>query len=365
MTFIFWHPILCKLQSAYLRNIAEKHNVILVVERKLNSLRVEQGFEIPDYGKVEVIIAPNELQINNLFQISDAVHIISGVWAYKMPNKALKLAIKKCLPVGLFAESFNWMGTKGKLRFIKYWLFKILYGKHIRFILTTGKRGQWCFESVGFKKSIIYDWAYISETPELPKLTQFEEKRKPQLIFIGQIDVRKNILSLVNVCKYLGIINQLRIIGGGTLLPGLKKAIENTDCQYLGEVIQDKSYQNQIVADSDVLILPSLYDGWGAVINEALMCGTPVIASDNCGSSILIQNERGRIFSIKNNNLEKVLSDFIKELPYSIEKREKIRNWALQNISGEVVAKYFDEIMQYVFAGTPQRPVAPWLNVLQ
>ena len=33
---------------------------------------------------------------------------------------------------------------------------------------------------------------------------------------------------------------------------------------------------------ADVLILPSRWDGWGAVVNEALMLGTPVIVSDAC-----------------------------------------------------------------------------------
>jgi glycosyltransferase involved in cell wall biosynthesis len=362
MTFIFWQPILCKLQSAYIRNIAEKHRVILVAEKKLNSLRIEQGFKVPDYGKVEVIVAPDELQINQLFQLSDVVHIISGVWAYNLPNKALRLAIKHHQPIGLFSESFNWTGLKGKFRFVKYWWFRFKYARYIRFILTTGKRGRWCFETVGFDKSIIYDWAYISETPQLPKIAQPNEKRKPQMLFIGQINTRKNILFLVDVCKRLGIINQLRIIGGGKCLVELKKNIENTDCQYLGEVIQDKSHQNQIIADSDVLILPSLYDGWGAVVNEALMCGTPAIVSNHCGASVLLQSERGRVFSIENDDLEEVLSNFIKELPYNIDKRKKIRDWALQNISGEVAAKYFNEIMQYVFNRAGQRPVAPWLK---
>ena len=33
------------------------------------------------------------------------------------------------------------------------------------------------------------------------------------------------------------------------------------------------------------MILPSDFDGWGAVVNEALLCGVPVIASDACGAS--------------------------------------------------------------------------------
>ncbi len=45
-------------------------------------------------------------------------------------------------------------------------------------------------------------------------------------------------------------------------------------------------------AMSDVLILPSRSEVWGLVINEALACGVPVIATDACGAAPdLIQHE--------------------------------------------------------------------------
>jgi glycosyltransferase involved in cell wall biosynthesis len=140
----------------------------------------------------------------------------------------------------------------------------------------------------------------------------------------------------------------------------LQQAIRNTKCNYWGKVPNQEVHK--IIADSDVLILPSIYDGWGAVVNEALMCGTPVIASNNCGSSILLQSIRGRVFSIEKDNLDEVLQGFLSVLPYDINKRKEIKNWALQNISGEAAAKYFDEIIADVVGNTFQRPVVPWLS---
>jgi hypothetical protein len=83
---------------------------------------------------------------------------------------------------------------------------------------------------------------------------------------------------------------------------------------------------------------------------------------NNSGSSILLQGIRGRVFSIKKDNLEEVLQGFLPILPYDGNKREEIKNWALQNISGETAAKYFDEIISDVMGNTTQRPVAPWLS---
>lgn len=38
----------------------------------------------------------------------------------------------------------------------------------------------------------------------------------------------------------------------------------------------------------DLLVLPSLYDGWGTVVNEALQNGMRVLCSDACGASVLL-----------------------------------------------------------------------------
>jgi glycosyltransferase involved in cell wall biosynthesis len=357
MTFIFWQNVLSIHQSTFLRNLAETHNVILVSETEMSAIRIKRGFYIPDYGKVQVVVSPNEDKVAELFKL-DAIHIISGVHAYKLPSRAVNLAVKKKLTVGIFSEPFNWMGIKGKLRFVKYWLFCIRYSNHISFILTTGKRGRWCFESVGFKKSVIYDWAYFTETHTVA--IHENQTKNPKLLFIGSIDENKNILHLISVCKKLGCIDYLSIVGTGPLENQLQQDIKSTKCNYLGKVSNQDVHK--IIADSDVLILPSLYDGWGAVVNEALMCGTPVIASNNCGSSILLRGIRGRVFSIKENNLEDVLRDFMAVLPYNMGQREDIKKWALQNISGETAAKYFEAIIQHVLKKTPQRPMASWLS---
>jgi glycosyltransferase involved in cell wall biosynthesis len=304
-----------------------------------------------------VIISPNENEIAKLFNM-DAIHVVSGVQAFKLPSKAFDLAVKKNLTVGIFSEPFNWMGVKGKLRFLKYWLFHTRYSKYISFILTTGKRGRWCFESVGINKSIIYDWAYFTETHTVTVHVNQNEDFK--LLFIGSIDERKNILYLISTCKKLGLIDYLNIIGTGPLENQLRQAMENTKCNYLGKVPNQDVHR--IIAASDVLILPSIYDGWGAVVNEALMCGTPVIASNNCGSSTLLQGIRGRVFSIKRNNLEEVLQDFLSDLPYKADKRKEIKDWAMQNISGTIATKYFNDIIKHVLHESLNRPIVPWLS---
>jgi glycosyltransferase involved in cell wall biosynthesis len=49
---------------------------------------------------------------------------------------------------------------------------------------------------------------------------------------------------------------------------------------------------------SDVFVLPSTYEPRGAVINEAMSCGLPVIVTDRCGSigDIVLDGENAFIY---------------------------------------------------------------------
>lgn len=68
------------------------------------------------------------------------------------------------------------------------------------------------------------------------------------------------------------------------------------------------------LAKSDVLVLPSKSEPWGLVVNEAMVCGMPVIVSETCGCAPdLVQNDRnGFTFDPKNQGeLENRLQFFI------------------------------------------------------
>jgi glycosyltransferase involved in cell wall biosynthesis len=110
----------------------------------------------------------------------------------------------------------------------------------------------------------------------------------------------------------------------------------------------------------DVTLLPSRKDGWGAVVNESLMAGTPVICSSACGAAELIRQPwLGTVFRAgRADDLAKALKHWIDLGPRSPAERERIRNWA-SCISGQAVAKYFAAIMDHIYSNSA-RPVAPW-----
>ena len=56
--------------------------------------------------------------------------------------------------------------------------------------------------------------------------------------------------------------------------------------------------------DSDVLVLPSLGEGFGLVVTEALACGLPVIVTPNVGASDLVHDgQEGFVVPVRSADL--------------------------------------------------------------
>jgi glycosyltransferase involved in cell wall biosynthesis len=62
----------------------------------------------------------------------------------------------------------------------------------------------------------------------------------------------------------------------------VNRAVQGGRVTYTGQV--DRPAVQRLYADSDVLVLPSRYEVWGLVINEALEHGLPVVATQAVGA---------------------------------------------------------------------------------
>ncbi|MGH9904076.1 MAG: glycosyltransferase, partial [Pyrinomonadaceae bacterium] len=115
------------------------------------------------------------------------------------------------------------------------------------------------------------------------------------------------------------------------------------------------------LAAADLLVLPSRWDGWGLVVNEAFAAGVPVIVSDCCGAADLIDHGvNGYVFrSERVNELRDCVFDFLN--------RETDRSSLAKNasemgnrISTELAAPYFIACLKHVLGLSPQKPIPPW-----
>lgn len=360
-TFIFWQNIISIHQAPFLSNLAENSEVILIVEKEMDQRRIMDGWEIPNLGKCHIYIEPNNKQINSIFGKQNAIHIFSGFRSYNLCSKAFDIALKRKLPIGIMSEPFNWIGIKGKLRYVRHLYFRYKYENKISFILAIGNKGRWCFEKTGFSKKKIFDWGYFTETATIPISDNLNNL--PSLIYIGTLNKSKGILPLLSIIKKNEqVFSYFKIIGDGEYRTIIEDFVSKNPHKYTYHKNIPNSEIYKYLSNSDVCILPSIgKDGWGAVINEALMCGTPVITSDYCGGSALINGKRGKVFTIKEDNLESTLLSFMNELPYNNDYRIEIQQWSNKNISGEAAANYFLEVIDSVF-NNKNKPEAPWIK---
>jgi len=365
--FVFWQYCLSMHQSAFLRNLAVKNKVTLLVSKEWAENRKELGWEKPNLDGVEVFVSPDDNQINEIFEAkANAIHSFGGIDAFPFVYKALKLAIKNKVRIFIHLEPLNLSGLKGRIRIVKYWLFKLRYNQYIDAILVKGFLGRACYEKVGFPKEKIWDWAYFTESHDTLSISSTQPliEKSPSFLFVGALIERKNIVPVLeDVIQMSSGISKFSVIGVGHLEDEVKKLAESDKkIKFLGK--KSNHEVMDLMSSHDYLILPSLFDGWGAVVNEALMAGTRVIVSNKSGAASLLLNEnRGYVFSLEGNpSFKQIFNKAVKAGPTQPEHRREIQHWAAKKITGEQGAAYFLRIVKFLYGSEVSRPIAPWLK---
>lgn len=360
MEFIFWQNILSIHQATFIRNLAENNSVILVVEREMDDKRKKIGWSVPDFGNAKIMVRPNQVQVEDLFDDPSIIHVFTGISAFPMVYKAFKFACKSSARIWVQLEPYNWLDGKGFLRELKYRLLALKYNNKIDGILAIGSKANKCYSKVGFNITKIFDWAYFLATPSdtESKSRRIEDNGLPSLIYVGSLDENKNLLSFLPIIKrHREMFNKFSVYGDGSLMMEMKQ-FEDDKIHFHGNIPNSEIFER--IRECDILILPSLYDGWGAVINEALMVGTRVLCSESCGASDLVKEDRGEVFYFENDDFENKLTKLLLRKKINSVDRKNIISWSENTISGDIAVQYFMNIMDYKYKRDEIMPVAPW-----
>jgi len=123
--------------------------------------------------------------------------------------------------------------------------------------------------------------------------------RRFTYLFVGVVSRAKGVDLLLDAFKVLNIPGKiLRIVGSGPVQDQPPISLRN-QVQFEGFVPHSKLSQEYLT--SDVLVLPSRFDGFGMVVTEAMACGLPVIVSSAVGAADLVEHGRnGWIFQSEN-----------------------------------------------------------------
>ncbi len=98
-------------------------------------------------------------------------------------------------------------------------------------------------------------------------------------LYVGRLTEVKNLRLLIEAFNLSG--RPLTIVGKGELEHELK-SIAKPNISFIGFV--DNERLGEIYQTHDLFILPSSYEPWGLVVEEAIYWGLPVVVSDRVGS---------------------------------------------------------------------------------
>ena len=340
-------------------------NVTYVAERRISADRKQQGWLEPETGGVLVEIAEDDKAVSQLVAEApnDSIHICQGIRANGLVGVAQKQLGSHGLTQWIVMETVRDVGWRGIIKRFEY---ARLFGKNrhaIAGVLATGYRTpQWIIQR-GVPAKKVFSFAYFLEKNKSIEI-ELEPARPFRFIFVGQFIPRKRLEWLIKALG--GLTNQdfeLVVIGSGPL-EGVLRAqavrVLKDKVKWIGKLPSNEV--RAYMTSADCLVLPSLYDGWGAVVSEALICGTPVICSDACGSAgVVAESGVGGVFQADDDGeLKELARKALKGGRITQEQRGEL---ILQSngLTAEAGARYLLDILSMRF-GDKEKPRPPWFG---
>lgn len=329
--------------------------------------------------KLQVCIAPSLQEVREILAHTD-VALFSGITAFPDVTAWLRLSMDYPVRRGSITEAPLTISVDGRRR-------KPLWLHRLRFLLKDyrlARRFDWVFaigpDAVTYYRSwqkwglnwkvvpflyctritdaieeecshsnttIEEDCTHSNNTEEddcTPANNTIEErelKGPMHLLYVGALTQRKDVMTLLRSLVNVSFDYQLTIVGDGPERQELEHFAQDHRLMatFIGSLQMDDC--QKIMAENDLLVLPSRHDGWGAVVNEAMAVGTQVICSDHCGArQLLTESGMGRIFrSGDDRQLQDCLRAAADDLSAIRSQRVQLRQWAKENISPSAVAQ--------------------------
>jgi|TARA_B110000037_G_C17076634_1_gene488140 glycosyltransferase involved in cell wall biosynthesis len=351
----FWQRMVTPHMAVLAAALAERgFKVNYVANENLSKERIHQGWKMPELGKVKLLLAPNKDTVIRyaLNAPKDSIHLCQGLRGNGLVSYAQRVIRKRNLRHWAMMETVDDTGWTGFIRKILYRILFLYWRNHLTGVLAIGQNTLDWFVARGMERNRVYPFAYFLKKPSISNLSspsiKKNMKRPFRFIFVGQLINRKRVDLLIKAIATLKLKEiEFWIVGNGSeekRLRSLANILLPKKVFWLG-VLPIKKIPN-VIHQADCLVLPSRFDGWGAVVSEALMVGTPVVCSDKSGSSVIVEASGvGSIFVANNQkSLITSLRTQLKIGQVSLKERQKIMKWS-RCLSASSGAKYLELIL--------------------
>ena len=305
---------------------------------------LQKGFNFISFNKNYTYLK-NIYKIFNFLKNKKITIIIVSGWDSNFYK--LIIIIAKILKIKIILRCENNLYNEKNLKkYLKIFVYSILFKLFYKFI-AIGKKNIEMYLRCGVDRRKIFLAPYcvddqffsgkkILKSKFLPIKKEINKKKAKIFLFVGKIINRKGYKDLMKISLMIKNNTKLYnnsiflIIGTGDKLNEIKNFMKDNEIinfKFLGFKSQkDLVYYYKI---ADYLLLPSLYETWGLVVNEAMSVGTPCVVSNNCGcaNDLVISGMNGFTYDAGNcKELFKIIKNIIlkNSLHNKIKKNVKI-----------------------------------------
>lgn len=364
----FWQRIVTPHMTGLAVALArEGHTITYAAEEHMSGRRAKQGWQPASLDGVHLRIVPDAATVISAVAEAavDSIHICQGIRANGLVSVAQKALNQRNLRQWIVMETVSEDGWRGPIRRL---LYRTLFARcrpHLQGVLATGWHTSDWVVARGVPADMVFPFAYFLPDVPAPAVDASEVEAPFRFLFVGQFIELKRLDLLIEALGNLAASSvrdfQLQVIGSGPLEASLRSHAERVLGQrvdWVGRLPMERV--RQAMASADCLVLPSRCDGWGAVVSEALMAGTPAIASDACGSAgVVMASQVGGVFPTGEvDALRDLLGKVLSAGKVAAQQRRKIADWGAC-LGAKSGAAYLTGVIRHMQGNGP-RPVLPW-----
>jgi glycosyltransferase involved in cell wall biosynthesis len=381
---VAWQPVLTDHQAFTLEQLARtSRGMTAFVARREDPIRTAQGWTASSIASLEIEVLPNRGWLRFVLRVlrerREAIHVFGSPFDRPKMMAALALAVARRCRVYLISEPYSPISAgyfgdrnscmqwaRARLRPLMYRLYGLGLRGRIEGIFAISQLAVRQYRALGITDDRLHPFGYFIPEVHDPGVRIVADANRPEssglrVVYIGSFIARKGVDLLLAAARLLrgrGVAITVDLYGpdDSRKLPAASDA-----ARFCGHIPFGRA--QTIMRGYDVLVLPSRYDGWGVVVNEALLAGVPVVCSDRVGARVVIEKWGcGRLFPCEDvDALAKTLETIASDEQLRLDMRAASHR-AAAFLAPVVAAQYMAAVFRSAGGRGGPRPINPWYD---